>query len=288
MEVMAADREQRGRTTTRRGRPRRRTVRWIVAVLAFIVIVVTAAVVLTRTPLTRRSSSCTATVPGAVARLELAQAANAATIATVGKRLGMADHAVTVALAAALQESQLHNLPGGDRDSVGLFQQRPSQGWGSVDQLLEPTYAATAFYRALAKIPAWTDLSVTDAAQRVQRSDAPDAYARWEGEARVLARVLTGEQAAGLACQYDTRGVTAAGDGLNAALRSEVGSPALGVTVTPARGWTVASWLVGHAHDYGITAVSFAGRRWTASSGKWELAPEAGMQVQARLTQPSA
>jgi hypothetical protein len=288
MEVMAPDREQRGRTTTRRGRTRRRTFRWIVAALAFIVIVVTAAVVLTRTPLTRRSSSCTARVPEAVARLELAQAANAATIATIGKRLGMADHAVTVALAAALQESQLHNLPGGDRDSVGLFQQRPSQGWGSVDQLLEPTYAATAFYRALAKIPGWADLSVTDAAQRVQRSDAPDAYARWESEARVLARVMTGEEPAGLACQFDTRGLTAAGGGLNAALRSEVGSPALGSTVTPARGWTVASWLVGHAHDYGITAVSFAGRRWTASSGKWELAPEAGMQVQARLAQPSA
>jgi len=288
MEVMAPDREQRSRTTTRRGRTRRRTLRWIVAALAFIVIVVTAAVVLTRTPLTRRSSSCTARVPGAVARLELAQAANAATIATIGKRLGMADHAVTVALAAALQESQLHNLPGGDRDSVGLFQQRPSQGWGSVDQLLEPTYAATAFYRALAKIPGWADLSVTDAAQRVQRSDAPDAYARWESEARVLARVMTGEEPAGLACQFDTRGLTPAGDGLNAALRSEVGSPALGSTVTPARGWTVASWLVGHAHDYGITAVSFAGRRWTASSGKWELAPEAGMQVQARLAQPSA
>src|SRR5690349_304830 len=222
MEVMAPDREQRGRTTTRRGRTRRRTLRWIVAALAFIVIVVTAAVVLTRTPLTRRSSSCTAKVPGAVARLELAQAANAATIATVGKRLGMADHAVTVALAASLQESQLHNLPGGDRDSVGLFQQRPSQGWGSVDQLLQPTYAARAFYRALARVPGWADPSVTDAAQRVQRSDAPDAYARWEGEARVLARTLTGEEPAGLACQFDTHRIANSGVGLDAALLSEV------------------------------------------------------------------
>ncbi|HEY7135578.1 MAG TPA: hypothetical protein VIB48_10970 [Acidimicrobiia bacterium] len=288
MVQLGEDREVRGRVTTRRGRTRRRRVRWVVAALAFIVIVVTAAVVLTRTPLTRRSSSCTAKVPGGVARLELAQAANAATIATVGKRLGMADHAVTVALAAALQESQLHNLPGGDRDSVGLFQQRPSQGWGTMDQLLEPTYAASAFYRALAKIPGWTDLSVTDAAQRVQRSDAPGAYARWESEARVLARVLTGEEPAGLSCQFDTRGLTTAGSGLDAALQSEVGSPALGSTVTPARGWTVASWLVGHAHDYGISAVSFAGRQWTASSGKWQLAPEAGMQVQARLVQPAA
>lgn len=266
----------------------RRTLRWIAAVAAFVVLVAAAVVVLTRTPLTRRSSSCTASVPGHVARLEIAQAANAATIATVGKRLGMPDHAVTVALAAALQESQLHNLPGGDRDSVGLFQQRPSQGWGTVDQLLTPTYAAGAFYRALGEVPGWAGLSVTEAAQRVQRSDAPNAYAGWEPEARVLARVLTGEEPAGLTCQFDIHTVASVGTGLNAALASEVGSPSLAATVSPARGWTVASWLVGHAHDYGIAAVSFAGRRWTASSGRWEAEPRAGEQVLVRLAQPSA
>ena len=81
--------------------------------------------------------------------LDIDQAANSTTIAAVGKRLGLPDHAVTVALAAALQESRLHNLPYGDRDSLGLFQQRPSQGWGTATEILTPSYAAAAFFRAL-------------------------------------------------------------------------------------------------------------------------------------------
>src|SRR5262249_53759062 len=83
------------------------------------------------------------------------QAANATTIAAVGKALGLPDHAVPIALAAALQESQLRNLHYGDRDSLGLFQQRPSQGWGSTSQLLDPQYAAGAFFRALARVSGW-------------------------------------------------------------------------------------------------------------------------------------
>ena len=75
----------------------------------------------------------------------------------------------------------------------GLFQQRPSQGWGTAEQLTTPTYAAAAFYRALGDVEGWETMSVTDAAQHVQRSAAPDAYAKWEAEARVLARILTGE-----------------------------------------------------------------------------------------------
>ena len=96
--------------------------------------------------------------------LDLAQAANAATIAAVGKRDGIEDHGVTVALAAALQESKLHNVAAGDRDSVGLFQQRPSQGWGTAEQISDPRYAARRFYSALLKIKGWDALRVTEAA----------------------------------------------------------------------------------------------------------------------------
>src|SRR4051812_31294174 len=78
--------------------------------------------------------------------LDVEQAANSTTIAAVGKRLGLPDHAVTVALAAALQESRLQNLAYGDRDSLGLFQQRPSQGWGTSTELVRPSYAAAAFF----------------------------------------------------------------------------------------------------------------------------------------------
>jgi hypothetical protein len=226
---------------------------------------------------------CTATVASHSYPLELAQAANAATIAAVGKRDGVEDHAVTVALAAALQESRLHNLPNGDLDSVGLFQQRPSQGWGSASQLIVPSYAASAFYRALVQVPGWASLPVTDAAQRVQHSAAPEAYAFWEPEARDLAQVLTGEIPSGLTCQFPTPSKTSGANTLTDAVATELGSPALGAVLTPARGWTVSSWLVANAYAYRITGVTFAGVRWTPSSGKW--ASSTPVQQQVQLTQ---
>ncbi|MBV9291689.1 MAG: hypothetical protein JO222_04500, partial [Frankiales bacterium] len=93
------------------------------------------------------------------------QAANASTIAAVARREALPDHAVTIAIATALQESKLQNLPFGDRDSVGLFQQRPSQGWGRRAQLLQPAFAAAAFYAHLRQVPGWQTLPVTVAAQ---------------------------------------------------------------------------------------------------------------------------
>ena len=119
---------------------------------------------------------------------------NAATIVRVGRDLGVSDYGIVIALAAAAQESGLRNLNWGDRDSVGLFQQRPSAGWGTVDELTTPRHAAQLFFggatnpnagatRGLLDIPGWENLSVTDAAQSVQISAYPDAYARWESSA---------------------------------------------------------------------------------------------------------
>src|SRR5262249_58499648 len=116
---------------------------------------------------------CRVSLDGATFTMSPEQASHATTIAAVGKRLGMPDHAVSVALAAALQESKLYNLDYGDRDSLGLFQQRPSQGWGTPTQLTTPSYAANAFYKELEKVDSWETLAITDAAQRVQRSGAP-------------------------------------------------------------------------------------------------------------------
>lgn len=145
--------------------------------------------------------SCTAKIGTETYRIDREQAENARTIARVATDVGMSNHAVTVALAAAFQESELHNIAHGDRDSVGLFQQRPSQGWGDPKQLMSPQYAAAAFYRALARVDGWESMSVTAAAQNVQRSAAPDAYAQWEPEARVLARILTHEVPDQLVCR---------------------------------------------------------------------------------------
>ncbi|MFG1892241.1 NlpC/P60 family protein [Micromonospora sp. NPDC049051] len=118
------------------------------------------------------------------------QTANAALIVTVGEQRKVPPRGWVIALATAMQESTLRNLPGGDRDSVGLFQQRPSQGWGTPAQLRDPRYAAEKFYTALLAVDGWQAMALTDAAQAVQRSAYPDAYAKWEDDAIALVRTM--------------------------------------------------------------------------------------------------
>ncbi|MFI6035497.1 heavy metal transporter [Streptomyces sp. NPDC051315] len=156
------------------------------------------------------------------------QAVNAATIAAVGTNRGMPERAVTIALATALQESALRNLDHGDRDSLGLFQQRPSQGWGTAQEVTDPTYAANIFYEHLAKVPDYTELPLTVAAQRVQRSGYPEAYAKHEPDATLLAAALTGTSAATLTCKGRPETATATGpDAVRAALVRDFGRDAL-------------------------------------------------------------
>jgi cell wall-associated NlpC family hydrolase len=125
-----------------------------------------------------------------VAGWDTGQVANAATIVTVGNQLGIPPRGWVIAVATAMQESQLTNLPylgdGNDNDSVGLFQQRPSQGWGSPDKLLDPVYAATTFFQALLRVDGWQSMPLTQAAQQVQKSAHPDAFAKWEDDATTL------------------------------------------------------------------------------------------------------
>ncbi|WKU05983.1 hypothetical protein [Micromonospora sp. HUAS LYJ1] len=144
--------------------------------------------------------------PRPVAGLTPLQMANAQVIVEVGVELGVPRRGLVVAVATAMQESDLHNLAsdvlpesydhphqgsGSDHDSVGLFQQRPSSGWGTVAQLMRPAYAARAFYSALAEIPGWRQLSITAAAQAVQISAYPGAYARHEDRATTVVDALT-------------------------------------------------------------------------------------------------
>ena len=199
-----------------------------------------------------------------------AQAQNAAIIAAVAMRKGMPDHAVTVALATSLQETQLRNLPYGDLDSLGLFQQRPSEGWGTSAEIMDPNYAASAFYDHLAQVPGWQTMAVTEAAQLVQHSATPDAYANWETEARSLASALTGEVAAGLSCRFDGfGGMAPPPSALAQASTQEMGGQMFGVPVSTKTGWRVATWAVAHAYNYHISSVSFEGRTWTETSGTW-------------------
>ncbi|MFW6034167.1 MAG: hypothetical protein ACOC9R_03445 [bacterium] len=143
---------------------------------------------------------CSATAGGHEVTMDLEQAEHAATIAAVAEQRSLPARAVSIALATAYQESELYNLGHGDRDSLGLFQQRPSQGWGTPEQIQDPVYAANAFYDALVTIPDYRELEITDAAQRVQRSAYPDGYAQHEEDARTLASALSGYSRAALSC----------------------------------------------------------------------------------------
>ncbi|MEU8607756.1 M23 family metallopeptidase [Actinoplanes sp. NPDC048791] len=129
---------------------------------------------------------------GSIGRWNGEQVANAAAIIVVGQTLQVPARGWVIAMATAMQESQLINLRSGPDDSIGLFQQRPSQGWGSPAQLHDPHYAATTFYRKLTAVDGWQAMPLTEAAQKVQVSAYPNAYAKWEPDATDLVGALSG------------------------------------------------------------------------------------------------
>ncbi|MFJ2819977.1 hypothetical protein ACIO7M_02525 [Streptomyces toxytricini] len=229
------------------------------------------------------------------------QAANAATIAAVGVAKGLPDRAVTIALATAMQESALRNLDHGDRDSLGLFQQRPSQGWGTPEQIRDPVYSAGIFYDRLVKVKGYSRLPLTEAAQKVQLSGYPQAYAKHEPDAAVLTAAFAG--AGELTCGGPAP--AAPGDpqrvrgelerifgksGLHAFPKDQAaaaagGAPAAEAEVAlaekpdggeqAARGSrAIAGWAVANAPSLGIARVSYADRRWVAGEkkGRWQPA----------------
>ena len=133
--------------------------------------------------------SCT--VDGGTVTVSAEQARNATTIARVARDRGLPDRAVVIALATAQQESGLRNLDYGDRDSLGLFQQRPSQGWGTPEQVQDPVYAAGKFYDGLVQVPGWETGRLTEVAQQVQLSGFPEAYQKHQAMAEDLTAALT-------------------------------------------------------------------------------------------------
>ena len=207
--------------------------------------------------------------------LDTEQAANATTITAVAARMGLPHHAVTIAIATVLQESKMHNLPYGDRDSLGLFQQRPSQGWGSPADLLTPSFAAAAFYRHLMKVDGWQQLPVAQAAQSVQHSADGSGYAAWVEEARAIARSLTGEVTGEFSCRFAT-GTRPEPARLGNLADRELGKGALRASGNEAHDWLVAQWLVGHSYQLGIRAVTVRGERWRRDDFGWTRDDAAG------------
>jgi hypothetical protein len=235
---------------------------------------------------------CTASVGGHTVQLASDQGENATLIAAIGVRRGLPARAVSIALATAYQESKIRNLDHGDRDSIGIFQQRPSQGWGSAAQIRNEHYTINRFYEELEKIDGFEHMRITDAAQKVQRSGYPEAYEAHAADARALASALTGYSPGGrFSCVVRSpEGHRPAAD-VVASLEAAYGDletargPRQDLAVLVGRGpaahragWSIAQFLVGHAERLQLRSVSFDGKEWQAgraSEKGWTGAPEA-------------
>lgn len=246
---------------------------------------------------------CTIEGPNTTIELDADQVAYASTIAAVAQRSELPKRAVTVGLATAMQESELRNLDGGDHDSAGLFQQRPSQGWGDFEQVTDPVYASEAFFNALIAIEQWQRLPVTEAAQAVQRSAFPDAYEQHTEGARTLATALTGRRGAALSCtvraedeaaqKLDETGLIPRATNLRSTMESAWGTQSLGgfapggvqranpsahnegraidVFFEPIHdrqsrheGWAMAHWMVANADELDASVVIYRDKIWSA------------------------
>jgi len=249
-----------------------------------------------------RSEDCTATgSDGTSVTIVNDRMANAATIAAVARAKSLPERATIVALATAQQESKIRNIDYGDRDSVGLFQQRPSQGWGTAAQIADPVYATGKFFYALLNVQNWQNLNVGKAAQSVQRSadSSGSSYDQWEQMATVLATSLDGKAGTTLTCRYNDPKLaveTPGGDGmtprasaLGTALVKQFGANGAGnapqfthspdgltVRITSGQGITdpkvLAAWAVASAKNLGVDRVQYADQVWTRATGKWQTA----------------
>lgn len=212
--------------------------------------------------------------------------ANAAKISAISVKRELPTRAAVIATATALQESKLRNLSHGDLDSLGLFQQRPSQGWGTAQQIIDPGYAIGAFYDHLVKVKDWRTRPLTQVAQAVQRSGYPEAYAKHEAEAAALAAAFTGDRPAAAACRLEdpttvwSRGRISDQLTRETGLRARTTDAGLEIAAGDAkRAWMVGAWAVAHAQDHGTRSVTVGNRTWTRTMEdrglRWENAAQA-------------
>lgn len=220
---------------------------------------------------------CQATVDGLEVPLALDQSRNATLIAAIAIRRGLPARAVSIALATAYQESKIRNLNYGDRDSLGIFQQRPSQGWGTVEQIRNEFYSINAFYNGLIKVEGYETMRITEAAQEVQRSGFPEAYEDHAEDGRALASAMTGYSPAAFTCVARTPTKVGSADRTLASLANAFGSldaartgirQDIAVTVGSGEratrlGWAVASYLVARADTLRIRSITVDGRTWS-------------------------
>lgn len=240
------------------------------------------------------AQQCIATVGDTTASLDLEQSHYASIIVAESIRRGLVPRAASIALATAMQESNIRNLDYGDRDSVGLFQQRPSQGWGTEKQLMDPWYASGKFYEALVQVKGWQSGDINDVAQAVQRSGVPDGYRQHIPDAKAFGSALTGDTPASLSCV--NRG-GAAGDpaALATFLRTSfpkatVKADGKTVTVTASSSqslWAAAQLAMMNTGTDGVIAVEVGGKRWANSGNSvatWKAATPSPSATSATIT----
>jgi len=226
------------------------------------------------------ASLCEAQVDSGRADLSWEQSRNASIIAGVAAQRGLVPRAVSIGITTAFQESGIRNLDYGDRDSLGIFQQRPSQGWGTEEQIMDPYYATGKFFDVMVTVDDWQNADIGDVAQEVQRSGFPDAYDKHVATARLLASALSGETPAAWSCiVHDS--AAADPDQLLAQLSRAYGATVFARIVTPEVvsdpvtiqitaateqvAWSAGAFAQSWATQTGVTKVKVGQFEWTAS-----------------------
>lgn len=224
-------------------------------------------------------------------RLTSEQAMNASIIAAESYNRGLPEQAAVIALATAWQESGLRNLGYGDRDSLGLFQQRPSYDWGTKEQIMDPWYSSGRFYEELVKFDNWESIDVNDIAQKVQRSGHPEAYRKHETNARALAGAFRGSKEGVLAC------LNREGTGTDRSVLDKVVATVPGVEIqgsgsettltasSPSAAWSVAQLAIANSADAGLTKVAVGDNQWSQDVRSWkDLQPLSGEAAKVTLS----
>lgn len=281
---------------------RRRGLRRLAVLLLVLVLIaggIYSAVFFVQRSETLVSERCTAVVGDRKAELAPDQAVYASLITAVAVQRGLPPRAASIALATAMQESKLRNIGHGDQagpDSRGLFQQRPSQGWGTEAQVMDPYYAVNAFYDALVKVPGYESLEITDAAQRVQRSAFPTAYAEHEDMGRSFASGLSGQTPGAVQCTLRSAGTEGDTGAVLAELGRAYGSlpatdegQALVVEASGSTAWSVAQWAVANAKGLDVVRVDVAGRSWDRDErAGWQDSDAADGQIRITVSRASS
>jgi hypothetical protein len=281
-----------------RARGNARAIGILIAAFVLIGIGVLAVVGLLRSrgvvPPTLGQERCVATAGGNSTALTLDQAHYASIIVGVSVKRGLPPRAATIALTTAYQETGIRNLDYGDRDSVGLFQQRPSQGWGTEKQLMDPYYATNKFYNALVKIKNWSTRDITKVAQAVQRSAYPEAYRDHEADARVVASALSGQTPAGFSC-LEREGTAGRPVQLVKALEKtfgdlEIDRTDLIVTIradSAQHAWAYGNFAIANSAIYGTVEVVVGGKQWRTDDFNlpaWTNADDPVGKTEVRIT----